>query len=110
MELDELTNQPSYNPDGITPVQGVTVHFFSWREKMALTPTIISASALARDPAAALDVQPIETDSFDAQVNAAHPLTKRCHRAVLLGKCKDVETSKPRIAALLRGSIGASLQ
>ncbi|MDO8277262.1 MAG: hypothetical protein Q7T63_03945 [Burkholderiaceae bacterium] len=77
---------------------------------MALTPTIISASALPREPAAAFDVQPMETGSIDSEVNAAHPLTKRCHRAVLLGECKNVETSKPRIAALLRGSIGASLQ
>ena len=76
---------------------------------MALTPTIISASAIARDPSAALDVRPLEIGSIDDQVNAAHPLTKRCHRAVLLGECTDVQTSKPRVAALLRGSIGASL-
>ncbi len=77
---------------------------------MALTPTIISANALTRDTSAALDVQPLTLGFVDAQVNAAHPLTKRCRRAVLLGECKDVQTSKPRIAALLRSSIGVSLQ
>jgi hypothetical protein len=41
---------------------------------MALTPTIISASAIARDPSAALDVRPLEIGSIDDQVNAAHPL------------------------------------
>lgn len=76
---------------------------------MALTPQIIDAETLPRDSAAALSVRPVHLGSVDDQVNMDMPLTKRSTRAVLLGESSPVVTSKPRVAVLLRSSIGAEL-
>lgn len=76
---------------------------------MALTPKIIEAGTLPRDSAAALSVQPVSLGSVDDRVNTDLPLTKRSTRAVLLGESSPVVTSKPRVAVLLRSSIGAEL-
>lgn len=76
---------------------------------MALTPTIVENVAFARSTSVSHEVRPIQLASADTQVNAELPLTKRCHRAALLGENKEVLSAKPRIAAVLMSSIGANL-